>query len=203
MNEKTQTGWEEVYKENTINIFKKSLKDNPHIIIKTFAKIPNYTTMEVYKAISDVDIRKQWDTIFSEFKIIHYDPEKDREILYMRIKSPSVFISDRDFVQQRKKWIDFPEKNSICLHFKSVEHPKMPENKKVVRGEIIISGYYIRSSIEDPESSLLTIISQSDIKGNIPSWLVNKVSQKAPRDWVVNLIKGCHIARNEKKIRKL
>jgi hypothetical protein len=76
-----------------------------------------------------------------------------------------MFVSDRDFVQKRKIWMDFPEKNSICMAFKSVEHPSCPEIKKVVRGEIIISGYYI-SSLSN-EHTFLVIISQTNIKVKI------------------------------------
>lgn len=106
-------------------------------------------------------------------------------------------VSDRDFVQRRKKWINFPDENTICMHFKSVESPKMPPVKKVVRGDIIISGYCIRTVSLNPPKTFLSIISQTDIKGSIPKWLVNAVSQKAPKDWVVNLIKGCNMVRQK------
>ena len=174
---------------------------NPAIMLKTFAYITDFTPYEVFQAIADVNIRKQWDTIFSEFKII--DTIQENEIIYMRIKSPSVFVSDRDFVQQRKIWTDFPEKNSVCMHFKSVIHPAAPEMKKVIRGEIIISGYYIRTLSVKPQRTFLSIITQSNIKGHIPTWLVNKVAQRAPRDWVVNLQKGCQMIRQREKTKKL
>ena len=39
--------------------------------------------------------------------------------------------------------------------------------------------------------SLLTIVSQNDIKGLIPRWIVNKVASKAPRQWVKTFIAAC------------
>jgi hypothetical protein len=88
------------------------------------------------------------------------------------------------------------------MHFRSVPHPLVPEFKKVIRGEIIISGYYIKTLSYNPPKTFISIISQTDIKGSIPSWLVNKVSQKAPKDWVVNLMKGCQIIRERNNSNK-
>ena len=44
----------------------------------------------------------------------------------------------------------------------------------------------------DTPLTTLTIVSQNDIKGLIPKWLVNKVSASAPRSWVKNFSKACH-----------
>lgn len=63
--------------------------------------------------------------------------------------------------------------------------------RKVVRAETIISGYVIEQIQNDPPVTSLTIISQNDIKGLIPKYLVNMASGKAPKQWVSNLITGC------------
>ncbi len=44
----------------------------------------------------------------------------------------------------------------------------------------------------------MSVITQTDIKGAVPNWLVNKASEKAPREWVNNLIKGCEKIRAKK-----
>ena len=85
------------------------------------------------------------------------------------------------------------------MHFKSVVHSKAPEKYKVVRAETVISGYYIRTNPGNSNQVLLSIISQTDIKGSIPKWLVNSVSQKAPKDWIANLIKGCIMVKANNK----
>ena len=85
--------------------------------------------------------------------------------------------------------MDYPEKNSITMHFTSIDHPLMPVRRKVVRALTKISGYIIRP-ISDNRCSL-TIISQNDVKGLIPKFIVNKFSGRAPKQWVKNLIKGC------------
>lgn len=196
INEKKDQGWKEVYVQNKISIFKKNPKGSHTIMIKTNAEIDNFTKEEVFNAISDVNIRKEWDKIFSEFKILENNPKEGKEYLYMSIKSPSIFVADRDFVQQRRIWKDFPDNNSVMIHFKSVEHPMAPLRNKFVRAVTIISGYFIQTISVNPPKVLISIISQTDIGGSIPKWLVNSVSQKAPKDWIANLVKGCAMVRN-------
>ena len=101
-------------------------------------------------------------------------------------------------MQSRKIWKNFPTDDSIVITFKSVTHEKCPVYKKYVRAETIISGYYIQTISLNPPKTHLGIISQNDIKGNIPAWLVNSVAQKAPKEWINNLIKGCERVRANK-----
>jgi len=37
----------------------------------------------------------------------------------------------------------------------------------------------------------MIIISQNDIRGIVPKTIVNMAAGKAPKQWVLNLIKGC------------
>ena len=50
------------------------------------------------------------------------------------------------------------------MHFKSVDHPLFKEIKSVIRGKIIISGYFITTAPDNPLRTNLYIISQTDIK---------------------------------------
>ena len=86
INEKIDNGWEKVYYEKDISILRKSVPGNSSIIIKTYATIYNFNSFEVFEAISNVKIRKQWDTLFSEFKIIDENKEDKSETIYLRIK---------------------------------------------------------------------------------------------------------------------
>lgn len=105
-----------------------------------------------------------------------------------------MFVKDRDFLQIRKIWNEFPTKDSLILHFKSATHPNIPETDKFIRAHTVISAYYIHTVSYNPPVTQMSIITQTDIRGSIPTWLVNKVAQKAPKDWVNSLIKGCQIA---------
>jgi len=82
----------------------------------------------------------------------------------------------------------------LTMHFKSVDHPKAPPKKGVVRANTIISGY-IFEEIPDGKggvSTKLTVISQNDVKGLVPRSLVNMVAARAPKQWVNNLITACN-----------
>jgi hypothetical protein len=87
INESKDLGWKEVYCQENISIFRKSQKGNPSIMLKTFAMIENFSKEEVFMAIADVRIRKEWDKVFQEFKIIDNNKDNDgKEVLYMSIK---------------------------------------------------------------------------------------------------------------------
>lgn len=101
-----------------------------------------------------------------------------------------MIVKDRDFVQQRKVWRDFPDASSHVIHFKSVETPKCPEYKKYVRAHTNISGYFIKTVSLNPLRTLLVIVAQNDLKGMIPKFIVNKVGSKKPREWIENLKSG-------------
>ncbi len=86
INERKEQGWKQVYHQNGINIYKKTPKGSPTIMIKTYADIENYTKEEVFEAIANISIRREWDKIFSEFKILENNEKQGREVLYMSIK---------------------------------------------------------------------------------------------------------------------
>lgn len=195
-----EKGYKEVVNEKNSRIYKKLFPGCDIILIKSICSIP-YPKEIIYEAIANISIRKSWDSVFSELKVVANDGENGAEILYMTLKSPA-FVSDRDFVQQRKIWKNFPNDKSHILHFKSVNHPKCPRNKKYVRAETIISGYYIQDK-GNGKDSILGIISQTDVRGAIPIWLVNKVAPKASKGWVSSLLKGCQMVVDMQKKQKL
>ncbi len=185
-----ENGYQKVINESETKIFKKVIPGYDVILIKTLCQIP-FNKDIIYEAIANLEIRKKWDLSFSELKIINEKKEnKNVELLYMIIKSPSLITKDRDNVQQRKIWKNFPNNNSHILHFTSIDSPQFPKSKKYIRANTIISGYYIEDIPGENKSNLI-IVSQTDVGG--PNWLINKVAPKASKNWVNNLIKGCNM----------
>ena len=185
-------GYSNVIDENNCKVYKKIVDGIQVILIKCLAKIP-YNKDVVFEAIANLNIRKQWDSVFSELRVVNYDGENGAEILYMIIKSPVFIVSDREFVQQRKIWRNFPTSKSHMLHFISVDSPECPENKKCVRAETIVSGYFIEDDPDEPGHSIIGVLSQTDVKGNLPIFLVNKFAPKSSKNWIKSLHKGCKI----------
>ena len=187
-----QNGYQNVINEISTKIYKKTIPEYDVILIKTLCEIP-YNKDIIFEAISNLELRKKWDTSFSELKLIK--KEKNSEILYMIIKSPSIITKDRDNVQQRKIWKNFPNKNSHIMHFVSVESSEFPKSKKYIRANTIISGYFIEDIPGKKNKSILGIVSQTDVGG--PNWLINKIAPKASKNWISSLIKGCKMISKE------
>ena len=191
-------GYTNVIDEENCKVYKRMVEGYPVILIKCLAHMP-YNKDVVFEAIANLDIRKQWDSVFSELRVVNHEGENGAEILYMVVKSPVFFISNREFVQQRKMWKNFPSEKSHILHFISVENHDCPYSKKDVRAETIISGYYMQDDPNNPGKSILGVLSQTDLKGNIPHVLVNKFAPKSSKNWVKSLYKGCEIVLNNYK----
>ena len=185
-------GYTNVINEKKCKVYKRLVEGIPVILIKALAHLP-YSKDVVFEAIANLDIRKQWDSVFSELRVVNHNGENGAEILYMIIKSPVFVVKNRDFVQQRKIWRNFPTTKSHMLHFISIDTPDCPVNKKCIRAETVISGYYMQDDPEDPEHTLLGVLSQTDIKGDIPVFLVNKFAPKSSKSWITSLKKGCEI----------
>ncbi len=99
---------------------------------------------------------------------------------------------------------DYPLKGDVCIHFKSVEHKECPPVRKHIRGNVLIAGYIFRTISKEPLQSCIYIVSQNDIKGLIPKFIVNMVAAKAPREWMNNLRKASykHMGVDPKKFMK-
>ena len=185
-------GYSNVIDEKNCKIYKRMVEGIPVILIKCIAKLP-FSKDVVFEAIANLNIRRKWDSVFSELKVVNNEGENGAEILYMVIKSPVFIVSDREFVQQRKMWKNFPTNNSHILHFISLDNPSCPKNKKYIRAETIISGYYMKDYPDEPGHSILGVLSQTDLKGNVPHFLVNKFAPRSSKGWIKSLIKGCKI----------
>lgn len=124
---------------------------------------------------------------------------------------------NRDFVQRRVYRYDYPAKDTLCIQFKSIDHPLVPIKKNCIRAETFISGYIISTDPNNRENTILQLVTQVDVKvilekkkkkwnfinninfskkilnfkGSIPKSIVNYTASKAPIDWVNNLKKAC------------
>jgi len=185
--ENTDKMWRHVVNKPGTNVYQRKAGESPICMIKAFCEV-DYSADTVFKAIWDTEIRKKWDTIFNDFRLIDSNPDYD--VLYYMIKTP-FGITKRDWVQRRIFIRNYPEPNTIMMHFISIDHPLMPPRKGVVRAETILSGYLIRPVTQ--RTCTVTIITQNDVKGLIPKSIVNSLASKAPAEWVNNMNKGCKL----------
>jgi hypothetical protein len=108
-----------------------------------------------------------------------------------------MFVTERDLVQRRKIYHPMPDSDSFLIHFKSIEHVACPVIPKFVRANTFISGYYMKTLQNDPPRSIICTVSQTDIGGNIPKAMVNSLASKAPKEWILALIKGLQTLKNK------
>jgi len=185
--EEDTSKWGRVWETNDLLVFKKKTDGTPMVMIKAIAMLKDIPADIVYTAIFDTDIRQSWDKLFHKFEVVEHDDQ--HTVLYYVIKAP-LGISNRDFLQLRRVEHDWPRKGVTYMHYKSIEHEEKPEYKGIVRAETIMSGYVIEQIQDDPPITKLIVVSQNDIKGLIPKYLVNMASGKAPKQWIANLVNG-------------
>lgn len=163
-------GFEQKFDKNGITIWSKEIKDSSINLVKmrcTFDGIPPET---IYDVLHDPDYRKTWDDHMIEgFEIERLDSNND--VGYYSAKFPTP-ISNRDFCNERS-WRVTEGEWIIMNH--TVRHPKMPEKKGFVRANSILTGYYLRYD-ESKTGTVLVYLTQTDLKGWIPAWLINKAT---------------------------
>ena len=181
--------WEEAHKSEFIHIYKRKEEDSPVILIKAYTMLKDIPPEKVFRLIYDLSIRTEWDNILSNMRI--FDKVNENiDHMYSLYKAP-FGISNRDFCQRRMKSMGYKD-TSFIIHFESVEHKDCPEIKGTIRAHTTISGYIIRPDPKHHGSSLMTILTQTDIKGLVPKFIVNAAAAKAPKDWTKNFITNAH-----------
>lgn len=170
-----------------VTIVSKKVQGSEQALIKAWGSIPG-PTHAVYRALCEVDERRQWDKNATDLRVVdHIDA--NTTINYSLL--PGIFgMQPRDFVDMRHMVV-LPNGTHIIV-FCETEHEACPLKDGVVRGTTIISGQHIKPI--DQNSCMLTAVTQVDIKGSIPSYLVNKVASRSPIEWFHALrvhLQGC------------
>jgi hypothetical protein len=115
-------------------------------------------------------VLKKLNSTCVEDKVLFED--ENLKVTYMRYSAPWP-VSHRDFVSVAYQHLEGDTKAYIGS--KSCSWP-CPEEKKVVRGEIIIGGYVLEKI--DEKSTKVTYMSNADIKGSIPGMIKNELAKK-------------------------
>lgn len=142
-------------------------------MIKVACPFKDVSASTLYDVLHDPAYRKSWDSSMIEgYEICCINPNND--IGYYSLKAPKP-LKARDFVTQRS-WLDMGQEKFILNH--SVNHELAPPKKNLVRGISHLTGYYITTSHarSDTPGCHLCYVTQSDPKGKLPVWAVNKAA---------------------------
>ena len=190
----TANGWELAVDRKLIKVLKFVPSDSSgradtgtSVLVRAYAVLPKTTIETCFYNIYDPKKRQSWDSNFAEISVVS-TPES--EILYCVLQSP-FGITPRDFLQYRRANRELGEDGTsvLTIIMRSAVHAQNPPVPGYIRAESYISGYVMRQRGEDCH---LFIMSQTDVKGLIPKWIVNMMAAKAPAQWVENLVKSCN-----------
>ena len=109
--------------------------------------------------------RNEWDPQIKEYKLI--EGEEKNGLLYIKNKSPMIFVSERDIVEKK---FDFMYNGSYYLFESSVNDEFYPIEKNVVRTVDIVFATQI---CEDENNFYFKNLTQMDAKVSLPQTLLN------------------------------
>lgn len=139
---------------------------------------------DVYDVMCDSEYGAKWDEYMIESRRLYrIDPNNDINYYHMRFPTP---LSNRDFVNQRS-WLLADDKSEFFCLNKSVALKDVAARKGVVRAISYMTGYYGRVV---PEGVLFVYVTQSDIRGNIPKFLVNLMTSSGAPSYMVKVAKA-------------
>lgn len=127
--------------------------------------------------VFSLDYRGEWDDLLKKGKTVQeYGPLSKVTLMEYKPVWPA---SGRDFCTfWHLKRID---ESVVCFACEAVEHESCPEQKGLVRAELVIGGFVVKEISSDPPKCLVTYITRVDLKGSLPTRLVNRVTSTQPQ----------------------
>ena len=169
--------WEFVEKNNGVTVSKKVVDIKLGIGgVKGEADLP-FCVLDIAELIKNPHRRSEWDLMkVTENKIVRKWDES-RAIIYTAYAGvwPA---SGRDMVYYRYMQVT-PE--LYLTVSRSVEYSEVPPRSDYVRGELLGSGFVVRKHPLKPGWSHVTYIAKSNLKGSLPTTLVNRFGKKNPQ----------------------
>ena len=118
----------------------------------------------VLKCLNDFNLRKKFDTLYSEGKLVSEKKENPEVYNYYLLLKMGFVFSDRDFVLQKKVWKDYRgNKDHVLIHVSSINLPEYPEQSKPVRGVFLNRACYLYPGGNDQETKM-TLCNCVDMK---------------------------------------
>ena len=156
-------------------------------VISFLDGILDFPASLVISKLNDYNFRKIVDDNYKKGKLLKEKTEGNIKIMemYLYMKMPFIF-SDRDFVVQKKCWLDYNgNKDHALFHLHSIENPEYPAKEKPVRGIYINRSGYVKP-LGDNQCEL-NIVTAMDIKMSLGVSAMSKSGAEKQEKWFKDL----------------
>lgn len=183
--------WTKCSEGELFDCFKSIDEGSGLVRTRTWAKIPGVAPQCLFHILYNNEARKKWDHHYARFDTIWKDEgSEELDILDAIVQAP-FGCANREFMEWRRKKIIPKEKKSgqFVIYLRSWSGTACrPVLKAHVRAEVWLSAYLIQWWKDEKTGLVLgseiMVLTQIDIKGLIPRYLVNALSASAPKRWV-------------------
>jgi hypothetical protein len=181
-------GWSLCSEGENFDCFKSIDESTGIVRTRTWAKLPNVPPQTLFHILYNCEARKSWDHHYSRF-VSEWSDNDQLDIIDAVVSAPFGCAS-REFLEWRRK--NVPARNrtdrtgNFVIYLRSFDDNR-PVGKNNVRAEVWLSGYLIQwwmSPEGEPLGSQVLVMTQIDVKGLIPKYLVNALSSSGPKRWV-------------------
>ena len=152
--------------------------------------ILDFPATTVISKLNDFCFRQKMDEFYEKGKLINekvIDGNIKVSELYLYMKMPFIF-SDRDFVVQRKCWLDHNgNKDHALFYLHSIENPDFPAKEKPLRANFEYKSMYIKPL--GPNQCKLNNVTAMDLKLSVGVSTLMKSGQEKQEKWIKNLKK--------------
>lgn len=140
---------------------------------------------DLYKElVGNMEQMGEWNPNVKEVKILQKIGQDTMITHEVSAETPGNVVGPRDFVSVRCA----KRRGSTCfLAGMSTQHPKMPEQRGVVRAENGPTCIVMKPCAEDPNKTKFTWLLSIDLKGWIPKTIINKVLAQTQVDFASHL----------------
>lgn len=187
--------WERVYKDECIVLYRSRPEDSTLYHYRIEGRL-EYSAATFFDVNCDLEYRKEWDGYAKELHVIETCPNiTHADVVYWCVRFPFP-LANRDYVYHRRvAYLD--ESKSFIIVSRAGKHETTPEKKNTVRVDQYFSKMVIRPI--DPTSCDFRVVYHDDLKGNIPSAIVNWAVGTGIPSMIQKLQKACESYLNYQK----
>ncbi|XP_044753381.1 START domain-containing protein 10-like isoform X2 [Coccinella septempunctata] len=177
------SNWKLAYeKANHTKVWTQQTENCNFKMVKIHTIFEHISANTMFDVLHDPDYRREWDEhMISSEEIGYLNPNND--VGYYALSCPTP-VKNRDFVLQRS-WLDMGNEKLMFNH--SVEHKDFPPRKGFIRATSHLTGFVIRTMDNGCSFGYVT---QTDPRGKLPPWLVDKITKKFAPKMITKLKKA-------------